>query len=199
MNAIRRTSPTRPAWTRFLSRLPFAAMTALLIWLAIRPALDASVCRLAEMLIRGYEYPRVTRLHAEEHHAHIQRADLRTGSAVPSIPLTEIHFNTVVLLALFLAFANPQTRVQLERLVMGWSVLLATQVVNLVAHVKFLYATAMGDWSASHYSELGRNVYGFLQYFTDLPGRFAFPFLIWVLFNWDLVMEMITSDQRENS
>jgi hypothetical protein len=49
----------------------------------------------------------------------------------------------------------------------------------------------LGDWSQQHYSDLARNVYGFWQYFTDLPGRFSFPFLIWLGFNWDLVMGML--------
>ena len=74
---------------------------------------------------------------------------------------------------------------------MGWCVLFLSQSLNLVFHVKTLYAMGLGEWSQQQYSDFARNVYGFCRYFTDLPGRFAFPFLIWLGFNWDLVMGMI--------
>jgi len=186
--------PSTPHVQKFLFRLPVALAVALAAWLVLRPALDTVVCGLAEMLIRGYEQPRVTRLMPVDHRAQVRRADLRTDSTVPTVSLTEVHFNTIVLLALFLALPRPWSRLQAERLVMGWCVLLGLQTLNLVFHVKFIYATALGDWSIQHYSVVGRNVYGFLQYFTDLPGRFASPFLIWIGFNWDHVMAMISAD-----
>ena len=184
--------PASAALRVFLFRLPVALALAMTIWFVIRPVLDTTVCAGAEMLMRGYEHPRVTRLQAADHHARVHRADLRHGSTMPTVPLTSIHFNTIVLLALFLALPAPRKRTQLERLIMGWTVLLVTQIVSLFVHVKFIYATMLGDWSVENYSETARNIYGFLQYFTDLPGRFAFPFLIWIAFNWDLVMGMIT-------
>ncbi len=181
----------------FLSRLPIALAVALAAWLVLRPALDTVVCGLAEILIRGYEQPRVTRLVPVDHRVEVRRSDLRTGSAIPTVSLTEVHFNTIVLLALFLALPRPWSRPQVERLVLGWCVLLAAQTLNLVFHVKFIYATSLGDWSIQHYSVVSRNVYGFLQYFTDLPGRFAAPFLIWIGFNWDQVMVMISPEGKE--
>ncbi len=192
-----RDTASRSAHGSFLGRLPIALAIAMVVWLVLRPALDSTVCGLAEILIRGYEQPRVTRLVPMDHRAEIHRSDLRTGSVAPTISLTEVHFNTIVLLALFLALPRPWSRPQLERLVMGWCLLLAAQVLNLMFHVKFLYATSMGDWSLQSYSGLSRNIYGFGQYFTDLPGRFAFPFLIWIGFNWDLVMAMIMPGRED--
>jgi hypothetical protein len=145
----------------------------------------------AQLLIRAYEYPKVTRLVVVDHRAEVRRADLRTDSVVPTVALTEIHFNTIVFLALCLALPRPWSRKQLERLVMGWSVLYLTQSLNLLFHVKFLYASAFGAWSLQNYSAVARNVFGFLQYATDLPGRFAFPFAIWLGFNWDQVMPIV--------
>jgi hypothetical protein len=81
---------------------------------------------------------------------------------------------------------------------MGWSLLLVVQTLNLVFHVKYLYATGLGEWSLQAYSDLGRNVLGFLRYFTDLPGRFAAPFLIWIGFNWQRVTELIGTAARES-
>jgi hypothetical protein len=175
----------------FLRRLPVAAVAALVVWALLRPALDGAVCGFAELLIRAYEYPKVTRLVAVDHVAEVRRADLRTDSAIPTVALTSIHFNTIVLLALFLALPRPWSSRQLQRLLMGWSLLYLSQALNLLFHVKFMYASGLGSWSAQHYSDIARNVFGYLQYFTDLPGRFAFPFAIWLGFNWDLVTELV--------
>jgi hypothetical protein len=71
-----------------------------------------------------------------------------------------------------------------------------TLAANLVFHVKTLYATGLGEWSAHYYSNVARNVYGFLRYFTDLPGRFGFPFMIWLGFNWDIVMRMLNANGK---
>lgn len=161
------------------------------LWLLARPALDAAVTGIAEALVRAYEYPRVTRLVVDDHRVQVRRSDFRTDSKIPTLPLTEVHFNTIVLLALSLALARPFARPQLERLAMASSVLLLSQALNLVFHVKTLYALGLGEWSHAHYSDLARNLYGFGQYFTDLPGRFSFPFLIWLGFNWETIITMM--------
>lgn len=179
---------------QFLRRLPIALVAAMAVWLLARPALDAAVTGIAEVLVRAYEYPRVTRLVVDDDRVQVRRSDFRTDSKIPTLPLTEVHFNTIVLLALSLALARPFARRQLERLVMGWSVLLLSQALNLVFHVKTLYALGLGEWSHAHYSDLARNLYGFGQYFTDLPGRFSFPFLIWLAFNWELILTMIGNE-----
>ena len=171
----------------FLRRIVPAAMLAALVWIGLRPALDAGICGFAQFLVRSFEVPRVTRIIAEGHHARLERADLRSGSHLPLLPLTEIHFNTIILLALFLALPRPFSRRQLERLLMAWTTLFALQALNLVSHVEFLYATSLGPWSTQHYGSLARNVYAFLQYFFDLPVRLGAPFVLWVAFNWELL------------
>jgi hypothetical protein len=175
----------------FLKRLPLTLVVAMLVWLALRPVLDTAVSGFTQLLIRSFEYPRVTRLVVEDHRAVVHRSDFRTDSGIPAIPLTEKHFNTIVLLALYLALPKPFSRRQLERLFMGWCILYLTQTMNLFFHVKCLYALSLGEWSVQHYSDLARDFYGFWRYFTDLPGRFSFPFLIWLGFNWDLVIQLI--------
>jgi hypothetical protein len=177
----------------FLIRLPLTLLLAMAIWGAVRPALDRAVSSLGQLLIRSFESPRVTRLVVRDHRAEMRRSDLRAGSSIPTVDLTPVHCNTIVLLALYLAMPRPFSRRQLERLLMGGALLYLSQGVNLAFHVKFFYATGfgelnavgIGEWSAQHYSDLAREVYGFLRHFTDLAGRFGFPFVIWLGFNWD--------------
>jgi len=196
---VSRVVPVGQSSKAFLRRLPLTLIVAMLMWVALRPALDAAVATMAQVLIRTFEYPRVTRLVTVDHRAEVHRADFRAGSTIPTLPLMEVHFNTIVFLALYLGLQRPFSRRQLERLVMGWTILYLSQALNLVFHVKMLYAsglgaldaTGVGEWSRLNYSDLARNSYGFLQYFTDLPGRFSFPFLIWLGFNWDHVMSIV--------
>jgi len=111
----------------FLKRLPLTLLVAMVVWLLLRPVLDTAISGFAQLLIRSFEYPRVTRLVVEDHRAEVRRTDFRTDSGIPSIPLTEKHFNTIVLLALYLALPKPFSRRQLERLFMGWCILYLTE------------------------------------------------------------------------
>ena len=175
----------------FLRRLPITLVVAIVVWLILRPAIDWAAAGLAQTLVRAFEYPRVTRLVVVDHRVEMRRTDFHTESKVPTVSTTEITFNTIVLLALYLALPRPFSRKQLESLFMGWCVLCLCQSLNLVFHVKTLYATGLGEWSQLHYSDFARNFFAFGRYFTDLPGRFSFPFLIWLGFNWDVVMKML--------
>ena len=180
-----------PRKSGFLRRLPLTLIAGMVLWLLLRPAIDVTVAKMAQTLIRSFEYPKVTRLVVDDHRARFHRADFRSDSAIPTVSMTEITFNTIVLLALYLALPRPFSRHQLERLFMGWCVLCLSQSLNLVFHVKATYALGLGDWSQLHYSDFARNFWGYLRYFTDLPGRFSFPFLIWMGFNWQPVMEIL--------
>ena len=175
----------------FLRRLPVALMAGVMLWLLLRPAVDIAVAGLAQTLIRAFEHPRVTRLVVDDHRIQVHRSDFRSGSGIPTVSLAENNFNLIVLLTLCLALPRPFSRRQLERLFIGCCVLYLTQTLNLVFHIKTLYATGLGEWSRQFYSDFARNVFGFGRYLTDLPGRFSFPFVIWLGFNWDLVMEMV--------
>ena len=183
----------------FLRRLPLTLIAAIVVWLLLRPAIEWATAGLAQTLIRSFEYPRVTRLVVQDHRAQIRRSDLHTDSKIRSVSMTEISFNTIVLLALYLALPRPFSRRQLERLFMGWCVLCLSQAMNLLFHVKTFYATGLGEWSQHYYSDLARNVFGLGRYFTDLPGRFSFPFLIWLGFNWVVVMGMLGIDEKEDT
>lgn len=184
---------------RFLRRLPLMLVIAMVLWLAMRPVLDWGVSAFGQVLVRSFEYPRVTRIVPEEHRAEVRRADFRADSKIPTLSLTEIHFNTIVLLALYLALPKPGSKHQLERLFMSWCILFLTQTINLVLHVKFIYAFSLGEWSLAQYSDLARNFYGFLRYFTDLPGRFGFPFMIWLGFNWELLTASLGIEDQQDS
>ena len=193
-----RETATPDSLRRFLLRLPVGLLVGMLLWLLLlRPVLDVTTSKLAEVLIRAFEYPRVTRLVPRDHVVEIRRSDFRSTSRIPTVPLTEIHFNTIVLLALYLALPHPFRRRNLERLFMAWLTLFISQSLNLLFHVKTLYALGLGEWSQVHYSAFSRNLWSFLQYFTDLPGRFSFPFLFWLASDWERVSTLLIEPRGE--
>lgn len=181
----------------FLKLLPITLMIGMASWAIVRPVYDSAVAGLAQVFIRSFEYPKVTRLEVQDHHARVFRSDFRSNSKILSIPLTEVHFNLIVLLALYLALPRPWSKEHLEKLFMGVSILYLSQTINLLLHVKCLYAIGLGDWSLQNYSDFSRNFYGFWRYFTDLPGRFSFPFVIWLGFNWEEVIGLLSISQQE--
>ncbi len=188
----------------FVKRLPLTLVIAMMLWLALRPLLDTAVTGLAEILIRSFEYPRVTRLEAVNHRTQVFRSDFRSDSTIPTIPLTEVHFNTIILFALFLALPGRFSKKNLERLVMAWFLLYLAQTLNLFLHVKCIYALNLGDWSHQAYGSFARDFYGFWRYFTDLPGRFSFPFVFWMAFFWEQALGMlspvtVTSKERKKA
>jgi hypothetical protein len=184
---------------RVLCRLPMTLLLGMLLWAALRPALDGIASTMAEVLVRAYEVPRVTRLVSNRHWVEVRRSDSPPSSSLPSLPLTGVHFNTVVLLALALALPRPWSRRQVERLAMAWMVLLLTQALNLVFEVKSLYATRCGAWSLENYTPLARDLFGFLQVLTDLPLRFAAPFVVWYGFNADVVSGLIGGGEESGT
>lgn len=186
-----RSGPGPDPCRSYLLRLPLALALAMAVWLALRPALDRTVPALAEVGVRAFEVPRVTRLVPREHLLEVRRSDFRAGSRIPTLSLTEVHFNTLVLLALCGALPRPLSSRRLERLLMGLGLLLLVQALNLAFEVESLYATRLGEWSLTRYSPLERNLWGFLQYFTDLPGRFSAPFVIWLGCNWEVVRRLL--------
>jgi len=186
-------------YTSFFKRLPLTFIAAMFVWMIIQPGLDRGITGLSEVLLRSFEHPRVTRLVPADHRVEVRRTDFRTDSKIPTVPLIENNFNTIVLLALFFALPRPFSRRQLERLFMGWCILCFTQTINLVLHVKCIYAMSLGAWSLQEYSDFARNFYGFWRYFTDLPGRFSFPFIIWLSFNWNFVNGLIDHQQPEQN
>ncbi len=63
----------------FLRRLPLAMVAAMLLWLLLRPAIDVTVAKLTQTLIRSFEYPKVTRLSSSDHRA---RSTVQTSGPI---------------------------------------------------------------------------------------------------------------------
>lgn len=180
---------------RFVRRVPVAAIAAAAIWFAVRPVYNPVVCTLGQAVARFFEYPRVAKVVLDGKDALIGRTDLRADSAWLKVSLTQIHFNLIPFLALFLAMPKPFKGGGFKALLAALGLLLASHVVALFLNVKVYYSFNLGAWSRINYSDFSRNVYGGLRYFFDIPVTFALPLLLWVGFFPERVFRLLGFDQ----
>jgi hypothetical protein len=175
-----RSSPQRSELARFLRRLPIAVLAAAAIWAAVERPYNAMLCWAAQGIARQTEYPRAALVQADGDHAILGRTDLRTDSGRLRISLTQINFNLIPFLALVLATPAVFARGGWKQLAYALPLLVISHVLALILQLKCFYAFSLGPWSDANYTSLGRNVYGGLRYFFDLPITFCLPLLLWV-------------------
>ncbi len=172
-----------PRLKKLLVRLPLSAVLAILLWFAI---LDhpwgGLVTRVSEWWIRAAERTKVTRLAFDDGLVVVQRSDLSTRSEIPAFSAAPITANLVLLLALL--FATPpalRASAYPARAAAAFGALLVTQVLHLSFTVQTLYALQLGAWSAVSWPRWQREVVATARYFFDIMGKYAVPFVFWVI------------------
>ena len=165
---------------RFLRRLPLAVLIAAGLWYALRRPYNVALCWAVEQVARQTEFPRAATVQADGDYAILGRTDLRADSGRLRQSLTQIQFNFIPFLALVLALPGALARGGWKQLAYALPLLMLAHLLALLLHLKCFYAFSLGEWSQVHYSSLGRNVYGGLRYFFDLPVTFCLPLLLWV-------------------
>ena len=152
---------------------------ALAFWFGFSAPYERLLASAAEAVLRATERPAVTRLAAAGGEILVERADLPPGSPRPGLPAADIHFNLVLLVALFALDPHPLHGKRVGALLLGCLVLFAVHVAALVFQVRSVYATALGPWSAERYGAVARNFWAGGFHFYEVAGRFAAPFAIW--------------------
>ena len=174
---------------RLLRNLLLWLGPVLLTWWLLTPLYNRILTGATENLVRLSESPNHTTLATyETHYFLIYRNDLRGQTStghLSSVRVTDTQFPLILLAILFLAVPNLPLKRRLSSL--GWATLVSVlfHVVSLFFWVKFVYATQLGDWSASHYGTLSQNFWGLGKHLLDLPFKFSLPLILWCLFFFD--------------
>ena len=157
-------------------------IAGVVLWAMLSPVYNRAVASGAERLMRAFERPAVTSLQPDGNYVTIDRSDFARGSKRPGLPLHDLTFNWILLVALFAASKRPFS----DRNVFGFfvsSVILAvTHVLALVVAVMSLYVTKLGPWSLAHYSDLQRNSWTVLNHSYRLVLMYAIAFALWFIF-----------------
>jgi hypothetical protein len=151
----------------------------LAVWLTFASAYEHSVAAAAELLLRAFERPAVTMLEAAGGEFKVERADFPPDSPRPGLPAGDLHFNFVLLTALFALDPRPFRAANFGRFWIAAAFLWATHVLALVFQVESVYATRLGPWSTEHYGVVARNFWAGGFHFYQILGRFAAPFALW--------------------
>jgi len=174
-----------PSWTgRLVRSLLLWILPAVVVWLLITPFYNRFLSVAGEQLARLTEFPGVTRLYIQEtHQVLVTRSDMSGKQAfVYKFRLTDLHFNLILTVALFLAVPAVEKRRRFENL--GWALLVSVcfHILVLFFYVKFVYSTQLGAWSNEHYGAFAQNLWGFGKHLLDLPIKLALPFILWAGF-----------------
>jgi hypothetical protein len=157
-------------------------LLALAFWFGFSRPYETTVAAAAQTLMNLFESPDVTRLTAGSGEFRLDRRDFPPGSARPGLPAPDIHFNFVLLAALFAMDPRPLEGRHLARFLAAAAVLWVVHVVALVFQVQSVYATSLGAWSEAHYGRFATNFWATGWHFYQIAGRFAAPFVLWWFF-----------------
>jgi hypothetical protein len=172
-----------PRLKKLFVRLPLSVGLAILLWFAVldRPW-GGLVTGASEGWIRAAERTKVTRLAFEKGLVVVERVDLSTRSDIPAFSAAPITANLVLLLALL--FATPPALRAAgfpARAAAALGALFVTQVLHLSFTIQTIYATQLGAWSAASWPRWQREVVATGRYFFDIIGKYAVPFVFWVI------------------
>jgi hypothetical protein len=162
-------------------RLLVGFLVGLAFWFLFSTTYEKAIAPAAEALLRLGEQPAVTQLEAPGKEFLVNRTDFPPGAPHPGLPSPDLHFNFVLLAALFALRPRPWKQDNVMRFLLAALCLYVVHVLFLVFEVESVYATRLGDWSAAHYGAFARNFWAAGFHFYQIAGRFAAPFAIWWL------------------
>jgi hypothetical protein len=154
-------------------------LAGLAFWLALSRPYERILAAGAEFLIRAFESPAATRLEARPGEFVVRRSDWPPASPSPGLPADDLHFNFVLLAALFAAGGGAWRSGRVAAFGVACAVLFLVHLTALVFEVHAVYATRLGEWSQTHYGPFARNFWAAGYHFYVIAGRFAAPFVIW--------------------
>ncbi len=156
-------------------------LLALAFWFGFSRAYETTLAAGGETVSNIFESPDVTRLDAKGGEILLDRRDFPPRSARPGLSGPDIHFNFVLLVALFALDPRPFRGAHIARFLAAAAALWLIHVIALVFQVHSVYATALGAWSLANYGPAARNFWAAGWHFYLIAGRFAAPFALWWL------------------
>jgi hypothetical protein len=157
-------------------------LLALAFWFGFSRAYEKTLAVGSETLSNVFESPDVTRLDATGGEILLDRRDFPPGSARPGLSGPDIHFNFVLLVALFALDPRPLSGAHVARFLAAAAALWLIHVLALFFQVHSVYATSLGAWSLANYGRAARNFWAAGWHFYLIAGRFAAPFALWWFF-----------------
>ena len=160
-------------------RLLAGFVVGLGFWLLFSAPYETAVAATTQSILRLFERPAVTALEATGGEIRVDRSDFPPASPRPGLPAADLHFNFVLLTALFALEPRPFAPKRFGRFWLAAGGLFVVHVVALIFQIEALYATRLGAWSEANYGTFARNLWAGGFHFYQIAGRFAAPFALW--------------------
>ena len=158
-------------------------LAGLALWAFLSPLYNRAIAAAAEKTLRLFEKPPVTQLRpAADNYVTVDRSDFDPRSKRPGIALHDLTFNVILLTALFAASKRPFSDRNIGGFLAAAAALALTHILGAVTEVMSIYVAKLGMWSAVHYSNVDRNVWGVLNHFYRLVLMYAIAFALWWVF-----------------
>ena len=172
----------RLEWRSALKALGgFAA--GVVLWLLLTPVYDRVIAATAQAALRVFERPPVTRLRpAADGYVTVDRTDFDPRSKRPAIPIRDLTFNFVLLVALFAASKRTFSDRNIGGFLSASAALALTHVAAAIVAVMNIYSSKLGMWSQVHYGDFARNAWSVSNHFYRLVLMYAIAFGLWWIF-----------------
>jgi hypothetical protein len=150
------------------------------LWVMLTPVYDRVIASGAQALMRAFERPPVTRLRpAEKGYVTVDRSDFDPRSKRPAIPIRDLTFNFVLLVALFAASRRTFSDRNIGGFLAASAILALTHILAAITAVMAIYVAKLGAWSQVNYGAFARNFWGVSNHFYRLVFMYAIAFGLW--------------------
>jgi len=174
----------------FLGRLLFFFFLTYVLWKPVAPAYTRMLASLTSGFLHLTEISRDPNLNRatemgvgedrEGRPAIFYRHRLSPRNAPPQgIPADWVQANLVLLIPLMLATPARSYAQRFGRLGLALAIALVLQILDITVTVKSFYASQLGAYSFTYYSDLARRLYQFGDAFTQAMDTQLFPVAIW--------------------
>jgi uncharacterized membrane protein len=183
-----------------LLRGVFFLILGLALWVYVQPSYSRILVNVSQKLLFWTEKDENTSIKLQDNNiVYIPMGLVSKGQKTVQgmREVREIHCNSVIFFALALFSPGLGLGKRMWVLAAGLLLLFFTQVLTVFVQVKFFYALQLGEYSRIHYGPWERNIYAFLKQFSELIGRYAFPFAIWMLLTYKETLEYLTGPRSE--
>jgi hypothetical protein len=168
----------RLAWQTALKALA-GFLAGLIVYTFLSGAYGAMVAKLTEAAIHIGERPDVTRLVPEGDYVSIDRRDFDPRSKRPSVPVSDLTFNFLILTALFAADARTFSDRNIAGFAIACVAIIPFHAFALLTEVMTIYTAKLGPWSMNHYGPTSRMFWSVANHAYRLVLMYAIAFGLW--------------------
>ena len=162
-------------------RFLIAAAVATFLWIAGTPFYNSVLAVASQPLLWVDGRVRGAEVRGFGDRIHARGGETRPEVPRVIIPAGELTYNIILFAGLFATNRDPFRNRGWRRLLIALAILFATHVLAVAVSLESTYATKLGAWSESNYSDGLQDFWSAAEYAYRLAGMFGIAFACWWL------------------